>query len=471
MNEHQESNRVVAKVPWWVARALADKTPLRSFMVVGGIGSGKSHGAQGWDIAKVIENGVPLSEAKPSRSWTVAPNYRICETLLDLTLQVAGDVFSMTEGVHYDIRRSFPRFLDFKRMGLNHQLVFLSADNPEHFVSTSITHWRWSEVGVSKALVFEKLQDRLRDKRAKCPQCMLDGSPEGINHWSDWAAFGGWERDAVDEKRNFRKFRLETGDNIKNLSPGYLEALRARYAYSKERLLSYEQGIFTNHFSNNAYFEFVESRNVVGPNEVEPSPSLPLYLSFDFNVSPLCWIAFQRYNFQKNYYSPREQKWIAIEEASGESRGLMDAVAEFGATFPVGTWRNTPIIVYGDASGYARNIHAEGDDYTAIEKYLTAIGYRNVTVSAARSNPTQKHRLEKVAALMAYEKFAVSSKCQQLLNSFLKTTLVEGTFDIHKPNGDTWTHWSDAIGYGLCQVAKDIDLANPNARRVIGAAL
>ncbi len=316
-----------------------------------GIGSGKSHGAQIWDIAKVIENGVTLNEPKPSRSWTVAPNYRICETLLDLTLQVAGDVFGMVEGVHYEVRRSFPTIPGLHEDGAQSPSCFLSADNPEHFVSTSITHWRWSEVGVSKALVFEKLQDRLRDKRAKCPQACLDGSPEGINHWSDWASFGGWERDVVDEKRNFRKFRLETGDNVKNLAPGYLEALRARYAYSKERILSYEKGIFTNMQINGAYFEFVESRNVIGESEVEPSQNIELNLTFDFNVSPMAWIVLQKFKVQRNYFSPMEDRYIALEEGRDDSRTLMDAVADFSSKFPLHKWGSHPIKIFGDPSG------------------------------------------------------------------------------------------------------------------------
>lgn len=417
----------------------------------------------------MLQNAVPLSEPKPSRSWTVAPNYRICETLLDLTLQVADEVFGLVEGVHYHLRRSFPRSLDFKPMGLNHQLLFLSADNPEHFVSTSITHWRWSEVGVSKPLVFEKLQDRLRDKRAKVLQSLCDGSPEGLNHYHEWAGFGGWDRDALDTKRNFRKFRLETGDNVQNLAPGYLEALRSRYAYSPDRLLSYEKGIFTNLLHSSAYWEFVESRNVV--SGVKPSPHLPILLTWDFNVSPLAWVVLQEFTIQRHYLSPRGRQFVALAESNGEARGLMDGVADFAAQFPVHLYGDTTIDVYGDASGFARNLHSAGSDYSAIEQYLRALGYRRINILAARSNPLVKHRLEKTAALMAYERFAVDATCRRLIQSLIKCALKEGTFEIEKPSGEDWTHFADACTYCLFQASKDIDVANPRTRRVLGASM
>lgn len=435
---------------------------------VGGIGSGKSHGSQIWDIYRCLQNGVPISDPKPSRSWTVAPNYRICETLLDLTLQVASSTFGMREGVHYTLRRSYPRTLDFTPMGLNHQLIFLSADNPEHFVSTSITHCRWSEVGVSKALVMEKLQDRLRDKRAKVLQTLLDGSPEGINHFHDWFGFVGWERDAVDEKRNMRGFRCETSDNIANLAPGYLDALRTRYAYSKDRLLSYEKGIFTNLLRSSAYWEFVESRNVI--SDVEASPHLKVMLTLDFNVSPLAAMVIQEFTVQRSYLLPREKKFVAVWESSGESRGLMDVIAEFGAAFPAYQYGSTPIEVYGDASGHARNIHSAGSDYTAIDQYLRTLGYRNVSILAARSNPLIKHRLEKTAALMAYDRFAVLHTCRRLIASFVKSSLKEGTFELEKPQGEDWTHYADGCTYCLFQVAKDIDVTSPHAKKVYGAS-
>jgi hypothetical protein len=467
--KQSEPTRVSKGIPWWTFEAIADETPMRKHVALGGLGAGKSHGGQIWDLYRSLQNGVDITEPKPSQSWTVAPNYRICDTLLELTMQVAQDVFGMREGVHYDLRRSYPREIDLSKSQVNHRMLFLSASNPEHFVSASITHWRWSEVGVSKAETLEKLTDRLRDGRAKILQGLCDGTPETLNHFNDLAGFCGWNRDALDAEKNVRVFRIETEDNAKNLAPGYLENIQNQYGYSKEKLLSYTKGIFTNHFANSAHWEFIPSRNVLIP-VVDPSPSLDIGLTFDFNVSPLAWVVCQKFNVQRNYMAPREDKYVAVREANGTARGLMDAIADFGQQFPVSQYAHTPIKVYGDASGWARNIHTAGSDYAAIESYLRALGYQRVEILAARSNPLVKHRLERVAALMAYERFAVSENCKNLIRSFTRTLLKPGTFEIEKPSGEDITHFADACDYYLYQVSKDSDIANPRARRIIGTS-
>lgn len=460
MAEAPSTNRIL---PWWVYDAITDQTPLRTLCVTGGLGSGKSHGGGIWDIQRVLENGAPMSDPKPTKSWTVAPNYRICETLLELTFQVALDVFQLREGKHFYYRRSYPRVLDFTPMKLKHQIFFLSAENPEHFVSDSITHWRWSEVGVSKPIVFEKLGDRLRDPRAKVLQGLAEGTPEGLNHWADIADIPGVGRDRLDVERNRRRFIVETGDNTANLAPGYLQALRSRYEYDKSKLISYEKGLFVPFTKGSAYWEFIESRNVEAP--IAPNADIPVYFCWDFNVSPLGWVAAQKFWIQDNYYSPRREKVIGIKEASGEARGLMDAVAEFAAKFPVSRFANTPIEVHGDASGWAKSHKGNtASDYANIEDYLRSLGYRNVSLQALRSNPIVRQRLEKVAALMAYDMCAVTSECPKTITGFRKTALKDGTWDIEKPTGEDWTHFPDAFTYGLFKLYKNVDVVNPSSK-------
>lgn len=457
------------KIAWWVHDAATDPTPMRTHLCVGGLGAAKSYNGQVFDILKVFENGAPISDPKPTKSWTVAPNYRISETLFELTLEVAANVFGMTEGTHYTIKRAFPRQLDFSPMGINHRIMFLSSDRPELFVSESITHWRWSEVAVSKALVYEKILDRLRDKRAKVPCGLGDSTPEGTDdHFYDLAGFIGERREALDEKKNVRVYRVETDDNAKHLSPGYIEALVARYSYSPEKLKSYRRGIFTAMKKGTAFWEFVQSRNVTDPTE--PSEHLPILLCFDFNISP-AWVVTQKFTFQQHYSLPREWKYISLRESEADSRGLMDAVANFAAEFPVSRFRNTPIRVHGDASGYARHHRVSNSDYEYIEEYLRKLGYLRVEICAPHDNPDIHPRLQKVAALMAYGRYAVTTDCPKLINGYTKTKLVPQTWKIEKPSGDDWTHHPDAATYGLFEELKDIDLTNPDAQRTIGATL
>ncbi len=462
-----EERRVT--IPWWVYEAISDVST-DTYTITGGLGSSKTTGCAIFFIDRWLTN------RDSQFSWAVAPTHtKIEQILLPAIRFVLFEIWGLREGVHYRIYKG--RFFKLVLKGYAHEIHFLSGDRPGLFVGSNIACLWVTEPGLMEREVYEKGQTRLRCPKAVVRQAILEGTPEGTSGkggwWADLADIPGVGYDRRDEARNIRRFIVETTHN-KHLKPSPEEyaqkKIRDVFAYDKNKILSYELGLFCSFSKGSAYWEWVESRNVIGVDEVRPSPFLPLALTFDFNVAPLAFVVCQEFTVQKNYYSPRTKRYVALEESSGESRGLLDAIAEFGVMFPVSIWGNTAIEVYGDASGHARNIHAVGSDYTAIEQYLRALGYRNVSIVAAKSNPLVKHRLEKTAALMAYERFVVRANCRKLISSFVKTALKEGTYEIEKPQGETHTHFSDGCTYYLYQVAKDIDLANPNARKIIGTS-
>ncbi|NDD55418.1 hypothetical protein EBZ39_16410, partial [bacterium] len=395
-------------------------------------------------------------------SWGVAPTYtKVEQIIIPAIVQVLFDVYGLRERRDYSLTRT--PFWKLQLKGYQHEMHFLSGDRPELFVGSNIAAWWITEPGLQRREVFEKCQTRLRCPRAVVRQGLGEGTPEGMNWYADLADIpgegGAYSR--VDEERNFRRFIVETTMN-RHLMPSpevYAQTkIRDVYSYDPAKALSYEKGLFTKFTKGSAYWEFVESRNVTNSTKFSQTPELPVMLTFDFNVSPLAWVAMQEFRTQRDYMAPRAHQIVALAESSGESRGLMDAVAEFAAAFPPTLYASTPIRVFGDASGYARNYHTAGSDYTSISQYLNALGFYNVSVVAARANPQVKHRLERAAALMAYEKFLVTSNCRRLIQSFVKTSLKEGTFDIEKPRDDDWTHYADACTYCLFQLSKDIKL-------------
>jgi len=440
------------QTPWWVCDAINDQTAERIFWVTGGLGSGKTTGAAMWFVDRWLLN-------RNSRfSWGVAPTYtKVEQIIIPAVVQVLHDVYGLRERVHYSLTRT--PFWKLVLRGYQHELHFLSGDRPELFVGSNIASWWITEPGLQSREVYEKCQTRLRCPRAVVRQGMGEGTPEGINWYADMADIPGIGYSRVDGERNFRRFIVETTMN-RHLTPSpevYAKTkIRDVYAYDPNKVQSYEKGLFTKFTKGSAYWEFVESRNVTA--SFQKTTSLPVMLTFDFNVAPLAWVAMQEFKTQKNAFSPREHKVVALAESSGESRGLMDAVAEFAAEFSPSEFGHTPIYVFGDASGHARNYHASGSDYASVQHYLNALGFYNVQIMAAKSNPQIKHRLEKTAALMAYEKFAVDVKCKRLIQSFVKTALREGTFQIEKPRGEDWTHYSDACTYCLFQISKDIKI-------------
>lgn len=447
-----ESRRI--ETPWWVYDCISDLTPERIFWITGGLGSGKTTGAAQWFIERWLLN------VNSRFSWGVAPTYtKVEQIIIPAVVQVLHDTYGLRERRDYSLTRT--PFWKLQLKGYSHELHFLSGDRPELFVGSNIAAWWITEPGLQRREVFEKCQTRLRCPRAVVRQGLGEGTPEGLNWYADLADLPGpsGQYSRVDQERNFRRFIVETTMN-KHLMPSpevYAQTkIRDVYSYDPAKALSYEKGLFTKFTKGSAYWEFVESRNVT--YGYTPSPEAPIFLSFDFNVAPLAWVAMQEFSIRRSPNAPRSHTIVALGESSGESRGLMDAVAEFAALFPASSYASTPIRVFGDSNGHARNYHTAGSDYNSILHYLNGLGFHNASVVAARSNPMVKHRLEKTAALMAYEKFLVSVNCKRLIQSFVKTSLREGTFDIEKPKDDDWTHYADACTYCLFQLSKDIKL-------------
>lgn len=445
--------------PWWVYEAISDRISPVTW-VTGGIGSGKSTGSAIWFLSRVFEN------SDSQMSWAVAPTYtKVEQILLPTFRQVLRDVWEMHEEVHYKIYRG--RFFKIVFNNYPHEIHLLSGDRPNLFVGSNIAAWLVTEVGLQDREVYEKLQQRLRCPRAKILQGMAEGSPEGMNWYAEIANFPENTRNAQGHYR----FRLETTDN-RHLKPSpehYAQTkIRDVYAYDTSKVLSYEKGLFVSFAKGSAYWEFVESRNVVPA--IEASPTLALLFSWDFNKHPLAWTVTQQVVWTHPVTFERCVKYVTLAESCGEARGILDACAEFKARFPVEIFGRTPIEIYGDRTGYDAS-HKAGRDYDQILEYLTqTAGYKQVDLLAEKNNPRVKATLEKLAAAMAYDMYAVASNCVRTINSFLKTSLKPGTWDIDKPQDDLHTHYADTVRYLMFEKLRDVNVTRPSWTKAQGAS-
>jgi hypothetical protein len=438
-------------VPWFVSECAEDTTDDRRFWLTKGLGSGGTYGGAMWHYMKCLQN------PKSRFSWAIAPTFQhVADTLLPTFAEVFQNEFHLTEGVDYRIIASGrPRIELLKR---KQEIWLKSANRPDRFVGPSVSHVFGTEVGLWKREAYEKSSARLRCPKATHRQYLGEGTPEGFNWWEKEANF----TEGINEERNARRIILHTSDNT-HLKPGYVDQLRRAYEYDPAKLESYLYGRFVSFTKGTAYWEFVERRNI--KLDLSPSPFLPVLLCFDFNKSPIAWVAAQRQPHE--VFGQRYNRFAALAESTGKSRGLQDACAEFISAFPPQTYSNTRIEIYGDCSGYAGHYSTQNDGYQQIQAYLRDY-YRDVVILAARSAPRIQHRLERTAALMTYELLVVAAWCRNLIKAYKLTNLKDGNWDIEKPNGETWTHWAEALDYPLYQLTKGEDLARPSRKQVYG---
>lgn len=438
-------------VPAWLFDILSDDTPERVFWITKGLGAGGTYGLAIWHYILCTIN-------DQSRfSWSIAPTFgQVVDTLIPTFCEVLSTEFGLEEFTDFEVIRSGRPKITFPKT--DQEIWFKSAQQWERMVGPSVSHISGTELGLWKREAFEKSQARLRCPRARQLQYFGEGTPEGFNWWEQEANF----EEGLDHERNYSRTILETTDND-HLPPGYVGKLERTYSYDPQKLESYLRGRFVNFARGNAHWEFRESRNVT--LGIEPSRYTSIAACFDFNKTPVAWCAAQKLSEEKR--GERLHRYVVLAESDGSARGLMDACAEFVAQFDPEIYRNTPIYVYGDASGYSGSVLASNCGYDQIKQYLSKY-YENVVVKASRSNPRIQARLERINALFANRLCVVLAHCRNTIRSLTQTALKPGTWEIQKPQGEDWSHWSEALGYYIFDDTKGTDLETPNRPQVRG---
>lgn len=437
------------ELPFWVHDCLQDNSEYWNFNITKGLGAGGTYGAACWHYVMCLIN------HESWLSWAIAPTFQqVQDTLIPTFSDVLSDVFGLEELKDYEfVSSGRPRLL---LHATGQEIHFKSANRPERMVGPNISHMTRSEPGMYGPLAFEKSGSRLRCPKAKRLQVLNEGTPEGMGNY--WETIGNIAEGRNPELKSTR-ITLWTDDNPA-LRPSYCENLEEIYKHDPNKLQSYRYGIFTPFTRGTAYWDFVQSRNVV--LDVKLSHLMPLVLTFDFNVSPIAIVGLQRQPHDKNGF--RFHRWVALWESDGNSRGLMDACVEFFRAYPSSTWGDLPIEIDGGHDGYFGHHLSTSCAYDQIIQYFKAAGYRNVRVTAARSAPTIQARLERVNALFAYEQYVIAAWCRNLIKSHSESCLKPNMWELLKKKNGDFTHYSDAVGYPLFNRTKDTDLENPTRK-------
>lgn len=437
------------ELPFWVADMLDDDSEDLVWWITKGLGAGGTYGMAIWHILMCFIN------IESDASWCVAPTFtQVQTTLLPTFTQVLADHFDMHEGQDFDLRRGSP----YPQLTFwwGHHIDFFSANAPDRMVGPSISHCSGTEVGLWKKLAFVKSRSRVRCTKAVRRQYCGEGTPEGMNWWEKEANFPEGGRHPDPTMHIYRRFRLETGDNL-HLPEGYVDnVLVPNYGDDPNRLISYRDGIFAPFQKGTAYWEF-SGRNMV--LDVKVSRQLPFILSWDFNKIP-SWGLIQRQVFYKR--GVRLVRYVTLDESSGKCVGLDDALAEFIARYhPEDGWDKIRIEIFGDCNGWHDDHRSELSDFKHIGQELRKY-YPDVALRASRSNPSIRMRLIQHNRLFSYEQYVVAKWCVNTIRSYTQTARKDGTWDIDKPKGDDWTHYGDANGYALYQLTQGTDLEAPD---------
>lgn len=440
------------EIPSWVHQLLKDEVH-DTFFITGGWGAAKSTGTAVAFFYRILTN------PKAKHWWIVSPTHNIAtDAILPTCTFVLDHFFGKRENIDYTIYRSKPvkiKFNDSKQF-----ITLHSGDRPERMVAATIAGYWITEAGLQKEQTFDNMIARARDRRADRVIGIIEGTPEGDGPYREMADFH-----KTKPELGHRRFILHTEDNREHLAENYIRKIEARFARRPEKLKSYLYGLFASFNKGTAYWEY-RDKLVIDP--VAADPNIDLKITFDFNVSPLAWVALQKQKFITGIGRNVADRVIAIEESSGKSRGLLDAVAEFIVAFPPDVYSDTPILIDGGHDGHSGSFRADNSAFSEIKRLLQS-RYSSVRVVANVSAPKVVNRLTRINNLFAYSRFLICSNCTKLMKAYGSTSTKPGTWELLKRTGDNDTsHYSDASDYGVLNTMKGVTLTEDSDDPITG---
>jgi len=434
----------------FVQLALGNSTA-RDLAVTAGLGAGKTHGLCQWHYSLVtINRGCKYSVF-------IEPIYRLIKTAAIPTYTKVLNQCGLREGIHYDIVSSGTPAIRFKN---GHEVLFISAERPDMLVAIEFSHGAMDEAGSCKPESFDKFQDRVRDANSKRLQRFFGGVPTGLNHYSDKFdsdVLEGWK--AITAKHHqtlngrMARYKLSTDENP-FIPASYCDDLKERYSSNPNAMKSFFYGEFAPLFEGLAIPSY--NPGVHDIDDLMPDAHREIDLTFDFNNSPMSWVALSMVSFE-DAEGERKSRYVAHDCAKMGYGKLRDAVIEFAARFPVGKYGKTEINIFGDRTGFSQSHKVELTDFQQIKNILGSLGYENVFIRATETLMLESDTLEALDRLFQENLILLCKAATNLKRSLIMSQLIPGQRKILKPAGETHTHWLDALKYWAYVKTKRFD--------------
>lgn len=382
--------------------------PLDVAIYQGGYGSGKT-----WCGALL---GIMLAKKYPgSRGLVGAKEYELVRKTTLVTYLEHLDILGYKENIHY-LYNKVDKIIKFKN---GSEILFSSFDDPEKFKSLNL---HWAEIEEASQIddsSFKQLLGRLRNTyRGKN---WIDFRYRLFGHTNPQSDKGWiWHRFVENKQENYRLIIAPTTNNI-YLPPHFITSLKESFDedYYRINVLGefgdYSSGLVVKGFSeeNLKHFKYC--------------PELPLHITCDFNVDPMCWEL--AYIDEENVYYFDE---LAVEKTTTEQ-----CIQELIKRYPN---HNSQIIINGDASGDNRTTQSEYTNYAIIRKALYDYGYdkKQVKFHLRDYNPPILNRIASFNAKVKNSNgdrhlFIDERRCKWLLYNIYNLSFKEGTSIVDVP--------------------------------------
>ena len=345
-------------------------------------------------------------------------------TTLDQYLRHIDDM-GLQAGVDYKLNRS-KYYITFMCWN-NFTLLFKSLDDPNKVRSLNLCFIAVEEASMTDESKFLELCGRLRSNVPRL-RFIAHTNPQPTKGWI-YKHFAKGEKKTETSPNGdvsvtaYRRVIAPTIEN-KHLPAHYLANMKDKFSEALYRMNVLGEDV-----------DFTEGLVVQGWGHSnistrEFTPELPLWLTCDFNVDPMCWMIAQ-------YWSDGELHFI--DELCLPNITTSQASEEFCRRYEA--HKNIPILLCGDATGRANDSTARNrstNDWTILQNTLSANGFHRVEKCVSASNPAVRDRINAfnsaVCNGLGVRRVFASPKCKRLIWNMENLKYIQGTSEILMPS-------------------------------------
>lgn len=306
--------------------------------------------------------------------------------------------------------------------------VFHSTPEGDGIKGPNLAWFIANELNLCHKMSYLAALGRIRLKEAKLPQMASSGAPEGF----DWCYEYFLEETRVDSDVIFASSR----DNP-HLSDAYVKMLES--SYDPQMVKQYVDGIPVNLNKLACLYAFDRKKHV---GKVERLKDYPVWVSLDFNVSPMAATLYNRVPFahiNRTGYLGYTHQLRAFDEICLQSSNTEELckVLKEKLYLPDQGIDYEGTIIYPDPAGIARSTKSNFSDIDILREN----GFKNIKYKTKLS---VRNCLNAANAFVAKDMLIVDSHCRNFIQDAEQCVFREGLFEIDKSNPQR-THWLDGF--------------------------
>lgn len=253
------------------------------------------------------------------------------------------------------------------------EILFRFLEEDSKLKSLNLGFIEIEEMSDTPESTFRMLLSRLRQE--KKPEWGKDFKYRLFGHTNPQQSLGWiYEYFKKNPQPNYRRIIAPTAQNI-YLPAGYLQSLKEVYSdeYYRINVLG-EDCSETDTLVTKGFNKEVQVRS-----DLKLDKSLPIHITCDFNVDPMCWYIAQIKDGNIYYlYEVVRENTTTDATAQDVAELLYDC-------------KHLPIEINGDASGDFRT--TKGVDYVYLRNNLERNGFKNVSLKVTHKNPPIEYRI------------------------------------------------------------------------------